>query len=372
MAKKIAFINAHKHPSTTKVLELLKEKFPENEIQIFQLDDMLYRRPLFLIVNVFYIFKEYWKDFLLRRKKLMACFFLTTYTFKQVRKIMKKQLNSGDFLFSFQIGSLFDTSIKKIPHFIYTDNTYMARYLSDPVYHKYELPTEKWIKLEKTIYANSTLNFTRSSNVTNSIISYYNTPPGKVICVYAGSNAAEADEQSFDDARYQKKEILFVATSWERKGGVELFEAFKEICVEHPDAVLTIVGVEPNIEHQNINIVGLVKPSELKKYYQRASIFCLPTKTEAFGIVFVEAMSYKLPVIATNIAAIPDMVKNDVNGYLIEPGNANQIKNSLLKLLSDPQKCKDFGEAGFKHAKNLYTWDKVGENLFKEISGFLN
>ena len=78
-------------------------------------------------------------------------------------------------------------------------------------------------------------------------------------------------------------------------------------------------------------------------------------------------MLNKLPVIATNIGAIPDFLNNGKNGLMVEPGNVQQLKESLLKLLTSPELCKKFGESSYIHVKNNYTWNKVMENLLPEI-----
>ena len=85
---------------------------------------------------------------------------------------------------------------------------------------------------------------------------------------------------------------------------------------------------------------------EVKKYFNQAAVFCMPTNIEPFGIVFIEAMSMKLPVIGTSIGAIPDFIKNGVNGYMVEPGNSEKLADHLIELLGDPSKCKNFGEEG--------------------------
>ena len=94
----------------------------------------------------------------------------------------------------------------------------------------------------------------------------------------------------------------------------------------------------------------------------------MPTKREPFGLVYLEAMLYRLPVVATNIGAIPDFVQNDTNGYLVEPGDVKGIAEALIKLLDNPQKCMTFGEYGYKLVTEKYTWEMVGKRMKEYIT----
>jgi glycosyltransferase involved in cell wall biosynthesis len=118
-------------------------------------------------------------------------------------------------------------------------------------------------------------------------------------------------------------------------------------------------------------VLGKIPVGEVSRYYKNASVFCMPTKREPFGLVFLEAMLYKLPVVATNIGAIPDFVTDNVNGYLVKSGNNAQLSASLIKLLDDPEKCRIFGEKGYNLVIEKYTWEKVGKRMKEHISKYV-
>ena len=103
----------------------------------------------------------------------------------------------------------------------------------------------------------------------------------------------------------------------------------------------------------------------------QASVFCVPTTLEPFGIVFLEAMAHKLPVVATNIGAIPDFVVEDRNGYLVEPNNSEQLSEKIIYLISSPIKCKAFGEFGHRLFWERYTWEKTGIRIRENIMRYL-
>jgi glycosyltransferase involved in cell wall biosynthesis len=114
-------------------------------------------------------------------------------------------------------------------------------------------------------------------------------------------------------------------------------------------------------------VIGPVKPEELDSYYQQASVFCLPTHLEPFGIVFIEAMTAHLPIVATNVGAIPDFVEEGRNGWLVQPGDVQGIAEALLKLLENPQMCYTFGQYSYQLTKERYSWKAVGERFRQNI-----
>jgi len=370
MKKKIAFI---KFGNFSYVNDRLKEQLEKNfstyPVQTFDVLDVL-KSKLFLLVNIFFTLKEYGRDIFFAQRNIKSCFFRTTFFFKEVKLLMARSISSNTYIFSIQTQSLFDASCPGVPHFVYTDHTHLTN-LGYAYFNKKKLYQASWIKMERTIYEHAAINFTMSSNVSMSLINNYGCPQDRVICAYVGSSISMPDKIN-ENKSYANRNILFVGLDWKRKGGAELIEAFKIVLQFCPDAKLTIVGCSPKITVPNCKVVGKVDIKEMAQYYERASLFCLPTKLEPFGIVFIEAMTWKLPVVATNIGAVPDFISDGENGYLVEPGNINQLADRLITLIRDPNKCRTFGEKSFDIICNRYTWDKVGKVLENNIRPVIN
>jgi glycosyltransferase involved in cell wall biosynthesis len=210
-----------------------------------------------------------------------------------------------------------------------------------------------------------------SSNISTSIIDDYSCSPDKTSCVYCGANLQVTEDEIFEENRFSKKNILFVGVDWQRKGGPVLEEAFRTVLGTYPDATLTIVGCKPKLNLPNCHIVGRIPLWEAKKYFRQASVFCLPTTLEPFGIVFLEAMAHKLPIIGTNIGAIPDFILEDKNGYMVEPNNSSQLSKKIIDLIGSQEKCKTLGEYGHKFLWSRYTWEKTGVRIRKNIEQLL-
>ena len=118
-------------------------------------------------------FREYGLDIILGRKRFKESVYRTSFIFKQITTLVSDHLSQADYLFTFQDQSIFDASIEGLPHFVLYGTTPTWRMLSYPDFDQSRLYTQAWIELEKTIYQNATLTFTRSSNITRSVIEDY-------------------------------------------------------------------------------------------------------------------------------------------------------------------------------------------------------
>jgi glycosyltransferase involved in cell wall biosynthesis len=296
-------------------------------------------------------------------------YFRTTYLFRRIREAIRSVIDPARHVFSFQTQSLYDTSVPGVPHFIYTDHTHLSN-LESVFFDPRRLRSPQWIALERTIYEHAALVFTRSHNVSADLYRHYGVPPEKVVCVYAGANVNVAAARPGDG--YSGQRILFVGNDWERKGGPDLAAAFKEVLRVLPNAHLTLVGATPALELPNCTVLGPLPAAEVSAQFSRASVFCLPTRLEPFGIVVLEAMHHRLPVVATAEGALPEMVRDGVTGRIVRPGDVGQLASALIELLRDPSRCRQFGEAGYELARHRYTWPAVGARLRAEILGFLD
>lgn len=363
MKKKIAYIvDGVPHPSKDSVLRILHNNYPDYQIDTINVLSILKKKKVTSLINMYYVFKEYWKHYIKGEKKILFYFMRTTYIFRKVKKIVNEIVRKEGYSFSFQMMLMFDASTPGVPHFVYTDIVHLF-YFDLPVFNVWHQNHKKWIEMEKDIYSNAVLNFPWSSNIRKLMIEKYGITPEKIADIYIGGNANFNVALALNDERYKSKNILFVGKDWERKGGPQLVEAFKLVLEKHKDATLTIVGCSPDVNIANCNIVGKIPVEKVGVYFEKAAVFCLPTLIEPFGIVFIEAMAYKLPVVALDLGAVPDMVVDGRNGYKVEPLNIQELAERLIELISDPAKCRDFGRYGYNLARERYSWDKVAAKM---------
>ncbi|HBZ86345.1 MAG: hypothetical protein A2509_10615 [Candidatus Edwardsbacteria bacterium RIFOXYD12_FULL_50_11] len=108
------------------------------------------------------------------------------------------------------------------------------------------------------------------------------------------------------------------------------------------------LGVLPIIE-----FAGHVKEPE--KYYQKASVVIVPSKKEPFGRVAAEAMMYGLPVVASRVGGLPEVVEDNVTGFLVDPDDVDGFTEKVQYLLNEPEKAKAMGRAGRERAIKLFS-----------------
>jgi len=96
-----------------------------------------------------------------------------------------------------------------------------------------------------------------------------------------------------------------------------------------------------------------------------SSVFVLPSFYETFGLVALEAMSCGVPVVATRVGALPDMIKNGVNGFLFSPGDIATLTSILIKLYTKPELTFNLGKNSRMIVEESYSWKKVAEKTYK-------
>lgn len=373
MKKKIAFIRVYKSvPIARSVPRMLSGAFPEYEIETITITELLKRRIDILLINSFFTIREHGLKVFSDRETFRKAFLRTPYIFGQVKRILAERLSpkSEEFEFSIQLQSLFDCSVPGLAHFVYTDHTHLAN-MEYADFTPAALSSQEWLLLEEEVYRNAERIFTRSTNISRSLEQHYGISPEKVTCVYAGTNVMVDNTEIRHDTSVGQS-ILFVGIDWERKGGPDLVLAFQKLLAKHPQASLTIIGCNPLVDLPNTSVLGRLPVEELSQYYLEADIFCLPTHLEPFGIVFIEALSYGLPIIATDIGAIPDFVIEGVNGFTVPAGNIDMLAARLIELVGDNAMQQEYGRNSRKLADERYNWQSVGNAIRQQIDEDLN
>ena len=179
-----------------------------------------------------------------------------------------------------------------------------------------------------------------------------------------------------------RKIILFVGAldkaHW-FKGVDILITAFSKMRYEQ--AVLVIVGegelkrdfqdLASRLEIVNkVIFAGSVCYEDLPKYYAISDLLALPSTSsgEIFGLVLVEAMACGKPVIASNLPGVRTVVDSGGNGFLVKPGDVDELVSRMRYLLDNERVREDYGRRGREKVENQYSWDRIGIRL-EEIYG---
>jgi colanic acid/amylovoran biosynthesis glycosyltransferase len=112
-----------------------------------------------------------------------------------------------------------------------------------------------------------------------------------------------------------------------------------------------------------VTFTGAVGQDEIHDYYERAAVFCSPSLAEGIPFVLMEAMAMELPVVASRIAGIPELVEDGVAGLLVPPGRADLLADALEDVLRDPERAQAMGRAGRQRVVEQFDVDRSAERL---------
>ena len=172
--------------------------------------------------------------------------------------------------------------------------------------------------------------------------------------------------------------VLSVARQYRRKDTATLLRALPHVLESFPMVRLRIVGGGPELPalqelSERMGIVGSVQfldsietSEALRQEYERASVFCLPSLQEGFGIVFVEAMSHGLPIVAASAGAVPEVAPHDVTSLLVPPADERLLAEAIRRVISDPKLASRLGDSGAKRAAR-YTWPAAALEFLKGL-----
>lgn len=194
-------------------------------------------------------------------------------------------------------------------------------------------------------------------------------------------------------ARMTKEEIniLFVGIWFERKGGPMVLEAFKKLSRKYPKVRLTIVGEVPEkyklysssegvqatesrskrgssrLRSNNIEQVDYVPRERLmREFFPKAHIFVIiPPVVEGFGFAVLEAMSFGIPVVVSNVCALPELVEDGESGFVVKPGSVHDFVEKLEILITNKTLREKMGQAAKKRFEERFLIEKSNAKLLE-------
>ncbi len=173
--------------------------------------------------------------------------------------------------------------------------------------------------------------------------------------------------------------ILSVARQYRRKDSTTLLRAMLGVLAAVPGVTMRIVGDGPELARtrrlaaqlglrHEVNFLGsLDSVPALHDEYARASVFCLPSLQEGFGIVFLEAMSHGLPVVAVAAGAVPEVAPHGETSLLVPPGDHIALTEALVRILTDHDLAARFGDAGKRRARR-YGWSSTAHAFLEGLN----
>ena len=168
--------------------------------------------------------------------------------------------------------------------------------------------------------------------------------------------------------------VLYVGSISVRKGLCDLIEAFKKMPIKDKKLVITgpmtsPTGFESISLSPDIIFTGVLKGKDLHTVYASADVFCLPSVEEGFGLVLGEALSFGLPIIATENSGASDIFTNGQEGFIVPVKSSEAILEKLILLTNNKEVFIRMKNAAIKRTSSLCGWQKTQNQLVETVRG---
>ncbi len=208
--------------------------------------------------------------------------------------------------------------------------------------------------------------------------------------VTAGPGVTPAEILGGEGARFRERHAIpegrpivasLSAMSYD-KGTVHAVEALRRLWQAGVDVELVLAGAVlapfrayleklPRADRERIRLLGFVSEDEKRDMFAAADLFAMPSRTDSFGIVYLEAWLYGVPVVGARTWGVNDVISDGVDGLLVPFGDVEALAAAITRLLNDPQLRSEMGERGRRKVYADHTWDHkhtLVESLYQRLA----
>ena len=244
----------------------------------------------------------------------------------------------------------------------------------------YHLST--WV--EKVALENADRIVSVSQGSKKDILDNFDVDPTRVRVIHNGIDldlyrpvTTDGTRKAFDiDGPY----VLFVGRTSRQKGMTYLIDAMDMVdpgvrlvcCTSAPDTKEIEAEIAAKIAQQPrvLWINSLLREEQYVELYANASVFACPSVYEPFGIINLEAMACKTPVVASRVGGILETVVDGETGFLVEPADPRALADGINRLLRDPGMREEFGRNGRRRVEDHFSWSRIAEQtetMYQEL-----
>lgn len=193
------------------------------------------------------------------------------------------------------------------------------------------------------------------------------------------SNGVNIDDYTIHPSREFRKQfaeddeklVLFVGRLVYEKGVSVLIDSIKRV-LQKVNTKLVVVGdgyMRDKLVDQahqlgvsdKIFFAGFLDDEIVKRLYRTADVFVVPSLYEPFGIVALEAMAAKIPLVASGVGGLSEIIQHDRTGVIVYPNNPDSLAWGILRVLTDNKYSKWISENAFFEVSNRYNWNSIAE-----------
>jgi glycosyltransferase involved in cell wall biosynthesis len=255
----------------------------------------------------------------------------------------------------------------EIEHYLFCDSTWnlWVQYATNIDQYKPKM-LQLAEQLERESYAQIKHFFPISEYVRKNLINHYQIKPERITVV--GTGRGSEIEPFTAEKDYRNGRILFVAKDrFEDKGGPLLIEGFKIAQRKNPSLELVILGQDQYrnlISHvPNVTVTGFIPQEELQNLFNTAALFAMPALNEPWGLVYLEALACKTPILGLNRNSLPEITRKGQYGLLVDETTPDCIADAILQAFSHPEKLREMGAMGQKYCLETFSWDQVAMKI---------
>lgn len=177
--------------------------------------------------------------------------------------------------------------------------------------------------------------------------------------------------------------VLFLSRMIREKGGFDLIEAIPGILREFRDACFVFAGEGPEKGRMEeacralgvgsaVRFPGYLPPGEVARAFDSADLFVLPSYAEGMPMAILQALAAGLPIVSTPVGAIPETLRDGVNGFFVEPHSSGPLAEKILLLLRQDGLRKEIGSANRRLAREMFSAEVVSDRLDRLYSSVIS
>lgn len=224
----------------------------------------------------------------------------------------------------------------------------------------------EYCQMERAMLSGAAHIFVQAQFVKRNLVDVYGVANDKVVVTGMGIDDfyVEHSPSKVPDALTYK--LLFVGRDFWLKGGDLVVQAFERMRGVLPQLQLVVIGPDPS-EVPDVPGVQRMGPindrTKLLQHYRDADMFVMPSRYDSFGFVFLEAMSQGLPCMGARFNAMPEIIRDGVDGFIVSPGSVDEMSTRILAFYSDPRLRSQLGQNAMNRVLDRFRWQRVASEV---------
>jgi starch synthase len=214
-----------------------------------------------------------------------------------------------------------------------------------------------------------------SKEMREDVLEHFDVEPDKVVVIHNGIDLGKYrrtdDASALSQYGIEKPYVLFVGRISRQKGIMHLLDAAATI---RPGVKIVLIAGTPDTKEveeelgervaslDNVIWINRMLPREhVIQLYSHASVFACPSVYEPFGIINLEAMACEIPVVASAVGGIPEVVVDGETGFLVPPANPDELASAINRILDSDELGRELGKAGRLRVERYFSWEAIAE-----------